>query len=73
MLQSVNFSRYHGTPAIIEDDVYIGPNVCLVENIRIGHHSSIGAGAVAIKDIPPYSVAAGVPAKVIKQKSQLYK
>lgn len=69
--QFLSIGSNHGTPAIIEDDVYIGPNVCLVENIRIGHHSSIGAGAVVTKDIPPYSVAAGVPAKVIKQKSQL--
>ncbi len=69
---NVNISQFltigsnHGTPAIIEDNVYIGPNVCLVENVRIGTHSKIGAGAVVTKDIPAYSVAAGVPAKVIR-------
>lgn len=56
----------HGTPAVIEDDVYIGPSTCLVEKIRIGSHSCIGAGSVVTKDIPAYSVAAGVPARVIK-------
>lgn len=65
--QFLTIGSNHGTPAIIEDNVYIGPNVCLVENVRIGANSIIGAGAVVTKDIPPYSVAAGVPAKVIKQ------
>lgn len=56
----------NGTPAIIEDNVYLGPNVCIVEDVRIGNHSVIGAGSIVTKDIPPYSVAAGVPARVIK-------
>lgn len=46
--------------------MYLAPHVCLVENVRIGKMSVIGAGAVVTKDIPPYSVAVGVPAKVIK-------
>lgn len=51
---------------IIEDDVIIGPNVCIIGNITIGHNSIIGAGAVVIKSVPPYSVVAGNPAKIIK-------
>lgn len=51
--------------AVIGDNVYIGPNVCLVENVHIGYNSVIGAGAVVTKDIPPKSVAVGVPAKII--------
>lgn len=65
--QFLSIGSNNGTPAIIEDNVYLGPNVCLVENVRIGSHSIIGAGAVVTKDIPPYSVAVGVPAKAIKQ------
>lgn len=65
--QFLTIGSNKGTPAVIEDNVYLGPNVCLVENVRIGSHSIIGAGAVVTKDIPPYSVAVGVPAKVIKQ------
>jgi serine O-acetyltransferase len=52
---------------IIEDRVDIGAGVCMLGRIRIGHDSAIGANAVVLKDIPPHSVAAGVPAKVIKR------
>lgn len=51
---------------VIEDNVTIGPNACIIGNITIGHHSVIGAGAVVVKDVPPYAVVAGNPAKVIK-------
>lgn len=51
---------------IIEDNVIIGPNVCIIGNVRIGRNSIIGAGAVVVKSIPPYSIVAGNPAKVIK-------
>lgn len=51
---------------IIEDRVDIGAGVCLLGRIRIGHDSVIGANAVVLKDIPPFSVAVGIPARVIK-------
>lgn len=54
-------------PIIIEDNVWIGENACILENVRIGKCSIIGANAVVTHDIPPYCVAAGVPAKVIKR------
>lgn len=52
----------------IEDDVWIGRNVIILPGIRIGKGSIIGAGAVVTKDVPPYSVMGGVPAKVIKNR-----
>ena len=52
-------------PIVIEDDVWIGSRVNLLAGVRIGKGSVIGAGAVVTKDIPPYSVAVGVPARVI--------
>lgn len=55
-----------GQSPIIEDNVTIGPNVCIIGKIIIGHHAIIGAGAVVVKDVPPYAVIAGNPAKVIK-------
>ena len=54
-------------PVIIEDQVWLGERVCVLPNVRIGRHSIIGANAVVTKDIPPYSVAVGIPAKVVKQ------
>jgi serine O-acetyltransferase len=51
---------------IIEDRVDIGCGAVIVGAITIGHDSQIGANAVVLKDIPPYSVAVGVPAKIIK-------
>ena len=55
-------------PIIIEDDVLIGTRCIIMKGVTIGARSIIGAGSVVTKDIPPYSVAVGVPAKVIKQR-----
>lgn len=49
---------------IIEDDVWIGTAVVILQGVRIGHGSIIGAGAVVTRDIPPFSIALGVPARV---------
>jgi serine O-acetyltransferase len=51
---------------IIEDRVDIGCGAVIVGAITVGHDSQIGANAVVLKDVPPYSVCVGVPAKVIK-------
>ena len=51
----------------IEDDCWIGGNVIILPGVTIGRGSTIGAGAVVTKDIPPYSVALGAPAKVVKK------
>lgn len=51
---------------IIEDDVWIAGGVHITAGVTVGTGSVIGAGSVVTHDIPPYSVAAGVPAKVIK-------
>lgn len=51
---------------IIEDNVWIGAGVIILKGVHIGRGSMIAAGAVVTKDIPPHSLAGGVPAKVIK-------
>ncbi|MFB7642695.1 DapH/DapD/GlmU-related protein, partial [Peribacillus butanolivorans] len=53
-------------PVILEDDVLIGANAVVLEGVKIGQGSVVAAGAIVTKDVPPYSVAAGIPAKVIK-------
>ncbi len=52
---------------IIEDEVWIGANSVVVAGVTIGKHSVIAAGSIVTKDIPAYSVAAGNPARLIKQ------
>ncbi|MCW3081236.1 acyltransferase [Segetibacter sp.] len=52
---------------IIEDDCWIGANSVITAGVIIGKHSVIAAGSVVTKNIPSYCVAAGNPAKVIKQ------
>ena len=55
-------------PITIEDDVWVAGRVNIMAGVTIGKGSVIGAGSVVTKDIPPYSVAVGVPAKVIKTR-----
>lgn len=52
---------------IVEDDVWIGGNSVVIQGLRVGTHSIVAAGSVVTRDVPPYSVVAGNPAKVIKQ------
>ena len=52
-------------PVKIGNYVFIGANATILAGVKIGDHSIIGAGAVVNKDIPPYSIAVGIPAKVI--------
>jgi len=51
----------------LEDEVWVGANAVIVAGITIGKHAVIAAGSVVTKDVPPYSVAAGNPAKIIKK------
>lgn len=53
---------------VIGDDVWIGRRVIIMPGVTIGNGCVIGAGAVVTKSIPDYSVAAGVPAKIIKKR-----
>ena len=55
------------TPVILGDDIWIGANAVVLPGVSIGNHSVVAAGAVVTKDVPPHSLVAGVPAKIIKQ------
>lgn len=54
-------------PVIIEDDCWLGFSCEILSGVHIGKHSIVAARAVVTKDVPPYSIVAGNPAKVIKQ------
>lgn len=58
----------HCEKVTIGPDVYIGMGVCVLYSGNIGQGSVIGAGSVVVKPIPAYSVAVGVPAKLIKSR-----
>lgn len=57
-------------PIIIENNVWIGSRVIILKGVTIGTGAVVGAGAVVTKDIPPYSLAVGVPAKVKRTNIQ---
>jgi len=52
---------------LIQDDAWIGAGAIILPNVTIGRGVVVGAGAVVTKDVPPYTVVAGVPAKEIKK------
>jgi len=54
-------------PVTIEDDVWVGANAVILPGVTIGEHCVVAAGAIVTKDVPPHSLVAGVPAKVIKK------
>lgn len=69
--QMVNIGTNHNTPAIVGNNVYIGPMACCVENVKIGSGACIGAGAVVTKDIPACEVAVGIPAVPIHKNTHM--
>ena len=58
-----------GGPVTIEDYVYLGPRVIILPNVRIGYGAVVAAGAVVTKDVPPYAVVGGVPARYLHERS----
>ncbi len=65
---SIKYQGHSIGNIIIEDDVWISAGVIIIGGVIIGKGAVIGAGSVVVKDIPPMSIAVGVPAKVIKYR-----
>ena len=57
--------RLPGRPVVIEDDVWIGAKASVLKGVRIGRGAVVGVGAVVTRDVQPFSIVAGVPARVV--------
>jgi len=57
-------------PVVIEDHVDLGVGCIVLPGVRIGRGAQIGAGAVVAGDVPAYAVAAGVPARVLRERPE---
>ena len=55
-------------PIVIEDDVWIGAGVTILPGVRVGHGSIVGAAAVLTREVPPWSVVGGNPARVLRRR-----
>ena len=53
---------------VVEDDVWIGTRAIILKGVTIHKGAIVGAGAVVTKDVPPYSIVAGNPAKIVKMR-----
>ncbi|MEB3336520.1 MAG: DapH/DapD/GlmU-related protein [Leptolyngbyaceae bacterium] len=66
----INEQGLIGLGVVIEDDCWLGCGAKVMDGITIGKGSVIGAGAVVTKSLPPYSIAVGVPARIIGKRDQ---
>lgn len=57
-------------PVVIEDDVWIGTGAVITKGVRIGKGAIIGSNSVVTRNIPPYSIAVGAPAKLIRERPE---
>ncbi len=67
----MNAPGIYCNPVIIEDDVWIGLNCTILQGITVGRGTVIGAGAVVTRDLPPWSIAMGVPARVVGSRNRI--
>lgn len=67
-IQEQGFSSKGGI--VIDDDVWIGTGVKVMDGVHIGRGSVVGAGAVVTRDMPPFSIAVGSPARVIRKRTE---
>lgn len=60
-------NEFRSAAVVIEHDCWLGINAVVLKGVTVGHHSTIGANSVVTRDVPPFSVVAGAPARVIGQ------
>jgi maltose O-acetyltransferase len=60
--------RDNGAPIVVESDAWIGAGSVVLQGVRIGRGAVVAAGSVVTRDVPPWSIAAGVPARVVRER-----
>ena len=68
LIEPSNKDALNNGPIIIEDEVWLGTDAIIMSGVTIGKGAMIAAGAVVTKDVPPYAIVGGVPAKLIRYK-----
>lgn len=68
LLKSMDYEATSKGDIIVDDDVWIGYGATIMSGVHIGQGAVVAAGAVVTKDVPPYAIVGGVPAKVIKYR-----
>jgi len=66
--EPMRYQEHTSKPIRIGRDVWVGRGSCILPGVTIGEGSVIGANSVVTRDVPPYSIAAGVPAKIIRER-----
>lgn len=66
----IRFQKCTTSPVTIEDDCWIGANAVITAGVSIGKHAVVAAGSIVTKNVPPFSIVAGNPAKVIKHYNE---
>jgi maltose O-acetyltransferase len=56
-----------GSPIVLEDRVWLANRAIVLKGVRVGHDSVVAAGSVVTKDVPPRTLVAGVPARIVRQ------
>lgn len=67
-LPMIKAGSFSNGPIVIEEDVWIGANCTITDNVRIGKGAIVGANSLVNKDVQPYSIVGGVPARHISSR-----
>jgi len=62
------YAGYERARVVLEEDAWIGARAVILKGVRVGRSAIVAAGAVVSKDVPPFAIVGGVPARVLKYR-----